>query len=107
MADQVPNSRPIIERPSKKHAPNYRRWISQELEQIADLMPEQVTTNRILATIEELVDIEPERLDKAFARVRQELKFFPKPVEILERLPTKRYGIFADDDDELLRQKPM
>lgn len=61
-------------------------------------MREEVTKECLCLTVQELIGIEPHRLDKAFARVRQELKFFPKPVEILERLPLEYYRPPTADD---------
>jgi hypothetical protein len=67
-------------------------------------MGEEVTKERLSLTADELVDIKQYRLVKAFARVRLELKFFPKPVEVLERLPLELY---RPDTDERSPERPV
>lgn len=92
--------------PSTQLTTSSPEWIALELGRIAILMGEEITKERLSLMVNELVSIEPKRLGKAFARVRRELKFFPKLVEILERLPARRYGIFAEDEDDLWLPKP-
>jgi hypothetical protein len=85
MADQPQNpNRRESTPPSSKNAPNYRDWIKQELKRIATLTGQVVTKERVALTIDELVNIEPRKLNNAFAAARLECKYFPTPAEIYE-----------------------
>ncbi len=64
-----------------------RFWIGGKLRSLADAMHEQVSQDTISQMTKELIGIEPLRLARAIRRVRRECKRFPRPVEILERLP--------------------
>lgn len=67
-----------------KSLPKDTVWILAELGKIAVLMGEQVSPERLSLTLDELVDIPPDILRKAFAVARHECKWFPKPAEIFE-----------------------
>lgn len=107
MADQQPNpNKPQLPKPPSfsidgwmkawlktltKTQQAHAKWITNELTAIAILVGEEITLERIGLTVRELISIDQPGLDKAFARVRKELKFFPKPVEIIERLPLEAW----------------
>ena len=82
----------------ERHSPQYKAWILKQLGRIAVLMREEITQECLLLTVDELLHVEPYRLDEAFRRVRKELRFFPRPCEILERLPTKLCGLYAEKE---------
>lgn len=78
--------KPKLLRPLSKSDPSYAPWILDQLEEIALLMGEGVTPERLRLTMRELLNVDPKELDRAFALARQELKFFPKPADIFELL---------------------
>ena len=85
MANQPQNpDKKELPPPSSKNAPYYRDWIKQELKRIAILTGQVVTKERVALTIDELVNAEPRKLNKAFAATRLECKYFPTPAEIYE-----------------------
>ncbi len=67
---------------TSSNKPAYRDWILMELKKIARLLGAEVTRERIDLTVDELLHIKPDDLQRAFAIARQELKFFPCPAEI-------------------------
>ena len=70
--------------PLAKSSPVYAEWITVQLVKIAMLMGEQVSAERFALTVDELREIEPDVLNKAFAVARKQLRFFPKPGDIHE-----------------------
>jgi hypothetical protein len=62
----------------------YADWIGEKLRQIAILMGETVTPERINLTVDELLQTPRRDLEKALAAARKECRFFPRPVEIFE-----------------------
>lgn len=56
--------------------------IAVELAKIAVLMGEELSPERLALTVAELQDIPPHLLDKAFAIVRREGRYFPRPGDI-------------------------
>lgn len=68
----------------KQSSRDYAEWITTELVKIAVLMGEEISQERYAMTIAELQDIQPNLLEYAFAVVRKEGRYFPRPGDIRE-----------------------
>lgn len=84
-------------------------WIGEKLNNIARLTGGQVTRDTINATRDELlaINVGGYRLLRAFIRVRRECKHFPKPVEVIERLPPKCPRVYEEDEAVVQTPRPQ
>jgi hypothetical protein len=60
----------------------HSRWIGEQLSILGEAFGEPLTRERLKIYAADLEDIEPRQLAIAFRRARQELRFFPRIVEI-------------------------
>jgi hypothetical protein len=63
---------------------DYTAWVTMELGRIAILLGENPSEERLTLTVSEITDIPRDLLVKAFAEIRRNGRYFPKPVEIRE-----------------------
>jgi hypothetical protein len=73
-----------------KSSPTFAGWITAELGKIAVMFGEEISAQRLALMVTALMEIEPDELRGAFERAPRELKFFPKPAEILALAKSER-----------------